>query len=378
VSDGAGAGPAEREIDQFARRYAVVSRTAIVAGCGLLGLLIVPRARLLFAACCVAALIGWSAVWAAAMLRRPGNWLLVADVIVFCLVAVGQGGLVPAHAEADGTSWVLAVVSMTVVSSQWHSRPLAGAVTAAALFVAYVTGAQLVDGGERMSWLPTALWIVAEAGCSRGLYLLVRRGGRRSDAQLAARERARSAREVSRARRASEREYLATLHDTAASTLLMVGMGAVHGPGPWLAQQARRDLAAIHGPVPPAGLGTSLTALLTDVIANCGITVHHSPLPPVALPASPAMAIRDSVLEALRNVARHARTAEAFLTLSLGNPLVVEVRDAGCGFDAHQVPPHRRGITESIIGRMSRAGGHGHVCSAPGQGTVVRLEWADG
>ncbi len=374
----ASAGPAERELAQFARRYAVVSRTAIVVGCGLLGLVIVPRTSLPLAAGCVAALIGWSGIWAAAILRRPGTWLLVADVSVLCLVAAGQGWLVPAHAEADGTSWILAVVSMTVVSYQWHAKPLAGAVAAAALFAAYVTGAQLVAGRDRMSWLPTALWIFAEAGLSRGLYHLVQRGGRRSDAQLAARERARSARDVSRARRASEREYLTTLHDTAASTLLMVGMGAAHGPEPWLAEQARRDLAAIHRPALPAGTGTSLTTLIAEAIRRCPLLVHHDPLPPATLPAGPALAIRDSVVEALRNVARHARTREAFLTLTPGRPLVVEVRDAGCGFDSGNVPPHRRGITESITGRMSRAGGRGYVRSAPGQGTVVRLEWADG
>jgi hypothetical protein len=37
------------------------------------------------------------------------------------------------------------------------------------------------------------------------------------------------------------------------------------------------------------------------------------------------------------------------------------------------VPPERRGVRESIIGRMQRAGGHASVHSAPQQGTEVEL-----
>nr|WP_269810347.1 ATP-binding protein [Kineosporia rhizophila] len=92
----------------------------------------------------------------------------------------------------------------------------------------------------------------------------------------------------------------------------------------------------------------------------------------------PAIAIRDSVREALANVARHASVSEADLSVQHDHGrLVVEIRDRGRGFDPSQVPLHRRGIAESIVSRMHRAGGTGSVTSAPGRGTVVRLEWAD-
>jgi hypothetical protein len=37
------------------------------------------------------------------------------------------------------------------------------------------------------------------------------------------------------------------------------------------------------------------------------------------------------------------------------------------------VPPDRRGVRESILGRMERHGGRGRVTSAPGAGTEVEL-----
>ena len=51
----------------------------------------------------------------------------------------------------------------------------------------------------------------------------------------------------------------------------------------------------------------------------------------------------------------------------------VFVRDRGAGFDPAAVPGDRRGIAESIEGRMHRAGGTATVSSAPGSGTEVEL-----
>jgi signal transduction histidine kinase len=53
--------------------------------------------------------------------------------------------------------------------------------------------------------------------------------------------------------------------------------------------------------------------------------------------------------------------------------LEVFVRDRGVGFDPAAVGPDRRGLRESIAGRMERHGGIAHVRSAPGAGTEVEL-----
>jgi signal transduction histidine kinase len=53
----------------------------------------------------------------------------------------------------------------------------------------------------------------------------------------------------------------------------------------------------------------------------------------------------------------------------------VFVRDRGRGFDPEEVPDDRRGIRDSIVGRMARHGGKGAVRSGP-TGTEVALSVA--
>jgi signal transduction histidine kinase len=49
------------------------------------------------------------------------------------------------------------------------------------------------------------------------------------------------------------------------------------------------------------------------------------------------------------------------------------VRDRGRGFDPAAVPPDRKGLSESITGRMTRHGGSARIRSAPGEGAEVTL-----
>jgi signal transduction histidine kinase len=53
--------------------------------------------------------------------------------------------------------------------------------------------------------------------------------------------------------------------------------------------------------------------------------------------------------------------------------VAVAVRDRGKGFDPAAVPADRKGVAESIRGRMARHGGEAVVQSAPGEGTKVTL-----
>ena len=51
----------------------------------------------------------------------------------------------------------------------------------------------------------------------------------------------------------------------------------------------------------------------------------------------------------------------------------LDVRDRGRGFDPDAVPEDRKGLAESIHGRMTRRGGSASVRSTPGHGTEVSL-----
>jgi signal transduction histidine kinase len=51
----------------------------------------------------------------------------------------------------------------------------------------------------------------------------------------------------------------------------------------------------------------------------------------------------------------------------------VYVDDRGPGFDLEKLPGDRRGISESIIGRMERYGGHAEIRTGDDGGTEVEL-----
>jgi signal transduction histidine kinase len=79
--------------------------------------------------------------------------------------------------------------------------------------------------------------------------------------------------------------------------------------------------------------------------------------------------------EALTNAAKFAGDAGAIAVYAEMDRerAQVFVRDRGEGFEPAAVPADRRGLRESIIGRMARNGGSATVRSSPGEGTEVEL-----
>ena len=78
--------------------------------------------------------------------------------------------------------------------------------------------------------------------------------------------------------------------------------------------------------------------------------------------------------EAMVNAAKHAGVAEVSVYAEIENGTAsVFVRDRGKGFDPDAVGADRRGLAQSIRGRMDRHGGSADVRSAPGSGTEVVL-----
>ena len=79
--------------------------------------------------------------------------------------------------------------------------------------------------------------------------------------------------------------------------------------------------------------------------------------------------------EALTNAARHsgADQISVYSEVSEGSS-EVWVSDLGRGFDTGQVASDRRGIAESVVGRMQNHGGTAVVASVPGEGTEVHLQ----
>jgi signal transduction histidine kinase len=79
--------------------------------------------------------------------------------------------------------------------------------------------------------------------------------------------------------------------------------------------------------------------------------------------------------EALTNAAKFAGEAgpvAVYAEMGDGRAQVF-VRDRGSGFDPERIPADRRGVRESIVGRMERHHGGAEIRSSPGGGTEVEL-----
>jgi signal transduction histidine kinase len=125
------------------------------------------------------------------------------------------------------------------------------------------------------------------------------------------------------------------------------------------------------------GLPTALQWLADQMKKNrltVEVRLGTSQLP---LPESQALLLFHSVRELLLNVAKHAGTQQAVLTLDVADQeLRITVRDRGKGFNISALEPsepgHQFGLF-SIKERMEELGGWLRVESTPGQGTMVTL-----
>jgi phage shock protein PspC (stress-responsive transcriptional regulator) len=90
-------------------------------------------------------------------------------------------------------------------------------------------------------------------------------------------------------------------------------------------------------------------------------------------------AIVEACREAAVNAAKHSGAAQISVYFEVENEAITAyVRDLGSGFDPDGVAPDRRGISESIKGRMERAGGTASIVSGSGSGTEVQLTMSRG
>ena len=320
------------------------------------------------------ALCLWSAffTW---RVRRAGltPTVVLADAVVISGLALAQRHLVPAVLIDDNTTWMLPLACTAVYILQIALRPRLALPGAAIVVIAYGLGTGHPAGG----WL-----LVVETIVAAGLVAVIRGGARQADAIVAAGLETERQIRAEEARRADEREQHRQLHDTVLSTLTMVAAGAFAEPSPALTAQAARDLSVLQGLAgTPAGPGrlaplTELTPILERAAASTDTLAVLLKLAPVTLPSPVADQVVACVGEALRNVERHAGTDQAEVIVTGGTGwALVEITDHGRGFDPAATPPSRRGIRESITGRMLAAGGRAAIASRPGAGTTVTVSW---
>jgi signal transduction histidine kinase len=179
--------------------------------------------------------------------------------------------------------------------------------------------------------------------------------------------------------RSQERaEVAAHLHDSVLQTLALVQRRAGDpGEVARLARHQERELRSwLAGSEARPGerLADALRAAAEEIEESHGAQVEAVVVGDTALDER-FEALVAATREALTNAAKFAAEAgEVRLYAEIENGSArVFVDDRGPGFDPEAVPADRRGLRESIIGRMSRYGGRAEVRSAPDTGTEVEL-----
>jgi signal transduction histidine kinase len=179
------------------------------------------------------------------------------------------------------------------------------------------------------------------------------------------------------AREDERRRVAAHLHDSVLQTLALVQRQA-HDPSAVvrLARRQEHELRAwMAGEVELGAetLGAALRRAVAEVEDDHGVVVELTVLGERALDRD-TEALVAAAREALRNAARHAAGSPIFVFAQASpDGAEVFVRDDGPGFDLGAVPTERRGVRDSIIGRMTAVGGSATVDSQPGEGTEVGL-----
>ena len=143
-----------------------------------------------------------------------------------------------------------------------------------------------------------------------------------------------------------------------------------------LARRQERELRAWLNNTRPAGTTSSLARSRTPRPRSRAD--HHVPIEVVTVGDGPlderATALVAAAREALVNAASSPGPEPISLYAEVEDGRAeVFVRDRGPGFEPDEVPADRRGVRDSILGRMERHGGRATVHSTPGHGTEVEL-----
>ncbi|MGY1807162.1 PspC domain-containing protein [Blastococcus sp. SYSU D00669] len=187
----------------------------------------------------------------------------------------------------------------------------------------------------------------------------------------------RDAERAARIRSEERASVAAHLHDSVLQTLALIQRNADDAEAVGrLARGQERELRTwLYEPqVAAGGTWAGLVArVVAEVEADHALTVDSVVVGDA--PVDDALAaLGAATREALVNAAKHSGAPSADLYTEVGaGGVSVFVRDRGKGFDPDTVPDDRRGLQDSVRGRLTRLGGTAEIRSAVGEGTEVEL-----
>jgi signal transduction histidine kinase len=325
-----------------------------------------------------------------AVVSRGSSAGIVAAAVAVAWLWTGLTVIVARMGKLDHLGWLiadLAVAGLIVIADSLDGEGvfIGGFPTTSVLLWGYAYG---IPGGLGSAALLSGAIVATGdydfAGAISNIVLYLAVGGvaawafqvlraneqRRLEAEAAlAEERATRIRVEERA------EMAAHLHDSVLQTLALIQKAPevteVHN----LARGQERELRSwlLGANDPEATLGGALEQVCSEAESRFGIRVELVTAGDRRLDDR-LLALVAATGEAVTNAAKHAGVDEVAVFADAGNdPVVVFIRDRGAGFDPEAVATDRRGLAESVVGRMTRNGGEAQVISAPGQGTEVRL-----
>jgi len=380
---GVAAGIARRfGVDASLVRLAFVVATA-AGGVGLaaylLGWLVIPagdsrptRVRIRTGRAAVEVALGTAFLLLAVLLtfRALGIWF--SDAIVWPLVLIAGGGALiwrqsmgereprPAPAERTPEEIVRTESRRAVLAISRTGLGIALVVAAGIVFL-QATGA--LGAARDVLFAVIAAVVVLGVIFAPWIVRLVRSLTEERAARIRSQERA---------------EVAAHLHDSVLQTLAMMQRRAGDpAEVAALARRQERELRAWLSDRPAPGksgtLAGALEAAAADVEEQHGVPVEVVVVGDRDLDAAHE-AVVAAAREAMTNAAKFGGGSPVDVYAeSSDSRTQVFVRDRGPGFDPDAVPADRRGVRESIVGRMERHGGRARVTSGTGHGTEVEL-----
>ena len=347
--------------------------------------------------------VAWAVVVAAYLGRHwpPSPFLTWVDSAAYAALAVGAQACVPPAVRDSAYSWLVIAMSGQLIVPAWYAPGVVSILLVLSSPLAYWAGTELQPVTDmRMLAGASILLLVVGLMHRWGRQALYRRASV-ADAAVDKADRTASEQYAILCRNIERREHERLLHDTILNTLTAVARGNGYAAAEVVAR-CRQDVALMEAALgaaddPTADAGRPSDDLLSEVrsvvdgMRARGLTVHleDEDAGGVAVPAGVIAAISNAVREALSNVAAHAGTGEAWVSVRRTAPgaampegnavdpclLRVDVRDRGVGFDPADVDRARLGLRRSITERAAECGGQASVWSAPGQGTEVTLSW---
>lgn len=169
----------------------------------------------------------------------------------------------------------------------------------------------------------------------------------------------------------------AHLHDSVLQSLVLIQRSDDPRRMASLARRQERELRSwLYGTGragEPASLHAAIEAMTVEIEGDHDVRVEAVVVGDQPLDEASRTLVA-AVREAVVNAARHAgvQRVDVFVEADSGE-LTGYVRDTGKGFDPSAVSNDRRGISDSIVGRVQRAGGTAVLQSQSGVGTEVEI-----